>query len=83
MPRTNTSIRNETVLKECFVSHHCLFRSVVSVIEAKLHLDGCICHQCVENDSLSFDESTRSEQHREDTSLTFMLIITGKEGCSC
>lgn len=84
MQRTNTSIQNETVLKECFVSRLiivCLDLRVMSVIEAKLHWDRCICHQRVVNDSLS--ETTRSEQHREDASLTFLLIITGKEGYSC
>lgn len=29
------------------------------------------------------DEATSSEQHHKDTSLTFLLIITGKEGYSC
>lgn len=63
MQRTNTSIRDETLLKECFVSRLiivCLDQRVVSVPEVKLLLDGRICHQRAENYSLSESQRVQS-----------------------
>lgn len=77
-------MQKETLLKECFVSRLiivCSDQRVGSVTEAPLrwsHLPSAYWERFFVR-----DESTRSEQHHEDASLTFLLIVKGKEGHSC